>query len=235
VSQLARYALQPLTVGDGGVNDLTIVLAPGASVAGTVSFQGASAPDLTQFRVTATPADVSGFGTNSNARIEADHGFLLVEIAPGPFLFRSQQPRGWTLKSVVFGGREVVDTPIELRSGQRATGVTVVFTDRMSEINGTVTDQGGTPVTDYTILAFPTDASLWRPQARHILTARPDQNGAFQLRGLPAGDYYVAAVDPIEQGEWFEPAFLDRYRSTAARLTLAEGDVQTQDFTVAVR
>ena len=80
------------------------------------------------------------------------------------------------------------------------------------------------------MLAFPTDPSLWRPQARQIMTARPDQNGKFQIRGLPPGEYYLATVDPAEQGEWFEPAFLDEHRAGAARVTLGDGDVKTQDF-----
>ena len=69
------------------------------------------------------------------------------------------------LKAVTADGRDVTDTPIDLRSGQRLSNVAVVFTDKLSEINGTLTDDRGTPITDYTVLAFPADSSLWRPQA----------------------------------------------------------------------
>ena len=109
------------------------------------------------------------------------------------------------------------------------------LTDRQTEINGTLTDQQGSPITEYTVLAFPTDGSLWRPNARQIMTTRPDQNGKFQLRGLPPGEYYLATVDPEKQGEWFEPDFLERHRPGAARVTLGEGDVKTQDFRVTVQ
>jgi hypothetical protein len=108
----------------------------------------------------------------------------------------------------------------------------VLFTDRLTEVNGTVTDDHGTPITDYTVLAFPTDASLWRPMARQIMTARPDQNGKYQIRGLPPGDYYLAPVDPAQQGEWFESSFLQQHRPSAANVSLGEGDVKTQDFKV---
>jgi hypothetical protein len=82
------------------------------------------------------------------------------------------------------------------------------------------------------VVAFPADPSLWLPQARHIITARPDQNGRFQIRGLPEGDYFLATVDPAEQGEWFDPIFLEQHRAGAARLSLGEGDVKTHDFTL---
>jgi hypothetical protein len=85
------------------------------------------------------------------------------------------------------------------------------------------------------VLAFPTDTTLWRPQARQIMTTRPDQTGKYRIRGLPPSDYYVVTVDPTEQGEWFDPAYLDAHRAGAARITLAEGDVKTQDFRVIVR
>jgi hypothetical protein len=82
------------------------------------------------------------------------------------------------------------------------------------------------------VLAFSTDPSLWRPQSRQIATARPDQTGQYRIRTLPPGEYYVVTVDPAEQGEWFEPSYLDEHRIGAARVTLTEGGIKTQDFRV---
>jgi hypothetical protein len=62
------------------------------------------------------------------------------------------------------------------------------------------------------------------------MTARPDQTGKYTLRGLPPGEYYVVTVDPAEQGEWFEPAYLDAHRTGASRVRIAEGDAKTHDF-----
>jgi hypothetical protein len=64
------------------------------------------------------------------------------------------------------------------------------------------------------------------------MTTRPDQNGKYQLRGLPPGDYYLATIDPVEQGEWFDPAFLEQHRGAAARVRLDEGAVRTQELRV---
>jgi hypothetical protein len=81
-------------------------------------------------------------------------------------------------------------------------------------------------------LAFSTDSTFWRPQSRHIATTRPDQNGQFRIRNLPAGDYYLATVDPNQQGEWFEPAYLEEHRRGAATVTIGEGETKTRDFKV---
>jgi hypothetical protein len=42
----------------------------------------------------------------------------------------------------------------------------------------------------------------------------------------------VTTVDPAEQGEWFDPGYLDEHRAGASRLTLGDGEVKTQDFKV---
>jgi hypothetical protein len=234
-----QFAVQPITVDGSDLTNLTIVLSAAASIGGTVTFQnlqGQQPPDPSQVRVAAPLVDGIDLGPNATARVDRSGTFTLGGVQAGMHLLRAQgNPRGWTLKSVMMNGRDVIDTPFELRSGQKLTGVSLVFTDKLTEVNGTITDDRGTPITEYTLLAFPEDEEFWRPQSRHIMTTRPDQNGKYQLRGLPPGDYNLVAVDPAEQGEWFEPAYLSAHRPGATRFALAEGDVKTQDFKLTVR
>lgn len=232
-----QFALLPLTV-DGNISDLSVPLVPGATISGTVTFQATQStdpPQTNQFRILASLIDPSDMGPPSTARIEPDGTFLLVGVPAGTLWIRAQAPAGWALTSAVLDGRDSIDTPFEVRGGEKITGMHLLFKDKQSEITGTLTDEQGAPITEYTVLAFPTDSTLWRPQARQIRTVRPDQVGRFQLRGLPPGDYYVATIDPVEPGEWFEPAFLEEHRTGAARLTLREGDVKTQDFKISTR
>jgi hypothetical protein len=231
-----QFASQPLTVAAGDLSSVSVILYPGATINGSVVFEGTDAPDVTQVRLTAPSVDGASVGPNSNARVDKDGRFALAGVAAGSHLLRAAgQLRGWALKSVVINGRDVVDTPIDLRSNQTVNDVTVTFTNKLTQLSGTVTNDASAPVIDFTVLAFPTDARLWRPLARQIMTARPDQTGKYQIRGLPPGDYYLATVDPSEQGEWFEPSFLDQQRIGAVRLQLADGDVKTHDFKISTR
>jgi Carboxypeptidase regulatory-like domain len=233
-----QYAFQPITVSGQDLDGLTIILAPGATITGTVRFQPGQTPppDPTQVRITAPSTEQGWFGSQPTARVERDGRFSLPGVAAGSHLIRTNSNlRGWTLRSVTVAGRDVTDVPMIVRSGEQVSNVEIVFTDRLTEISGTITTNQGSPVPDFTVLAFPTDRSFWHPQARHILTARPDQTGKYRIRGLPPGDYYLAAVDPAEQGEWFEPAYLDQRRAGAAHLTLGDGEVKTQDFRVNLR
>jgi hypothetical protein len=237
-TEVPQFAFQPITANGLDLDGLTVILAPGGAITGTITFQpGQSpAPDLTQVRITALSTDQGAFGPQPNARVDKDGRFTLAGVPAGALLIRpGGNIRGWALKSVTISGHDVTDLPVSLRSGESIGNVDIVFTDRLSELSGSITNAQGTPVPDYTVLAFPADASLWRPQARQILTARPDQTGKYRIRGLPPGEYYLVTVDPAEQGEWFEPAYLEEHRSGAARVTLSEGDVKTQDFKVNIK
>jgi hypothetical protein len=228
-----QFATLPITVAGGDLNDVGVILQPGATITGTVVFPATSQPpDFTQLRIVAPSMEQSIAGP-AQSRVDKDGNFSIEGVPAGMHLIRPQnQVRGWVLQSVTSGARDVTDTPFELRSSQKMTNVVVTFTDKIGQLTGAITNAQGNPVTEYTVLAFPADTSLWRPQARQIMTARPDQTGHYAIKGLPPGEYYVVTVDPSEQGEWFEPAYLEQHRPGASRVTLLEGDAKTVDFRV---
>jgi hypothetical protein len=70
------------------------------------------------------------------------------------------------------------------------------------------------------------------PMSRWISGARPDQEGRFKIRNMPAGSYYAAAVDYLEAGAWSDPELLERLKTSASRFTLADGETQTLDLKI---
>jgi len=187
---------------DADIDNVRIALGEPATIAGTVVFPPGQneRPDLTELRMSAPSTDQS-IGGPPQGRVDKEGTFTIAGVQAGSHLVRPAGPlRGWTLKAVTIDGRDITDTSIALRAGETLERVQVTFTDRITELNGTLTTTQGAPATEYTVLAFSTDRAFWQPQSRHIMTARPDQNGKFRIRGLPPGSYYLAAVDPAEPG-----------------------------------
>src|SRR4029078_11753076 len=92
--------------------------------------------------------------------------------------------------------------------------VEVVLTRTVTEIAGGIADDRGQRLLDPRVLAFATDRTRWYANSRYLAYANPDEEGAFSVRGLPPGDYYVAAVedgsDIVESGGLEDPELLER-------------------------
>lgn len=226
-------AAQPITVAGADVT-LALVPAPAAEVRGTVTLE-ASATDVPKgfsgYRIAPLALDSTlAIGRSPGTTAVADNGsFVIKGLMPGRYSIRASGPRGWILKAAYVSGRDVTDEPLEIKTGN-VSDLNLIFTDRISGISGTVRDGRGAAVPATTVILFPADPALWVPQSRRIQTARTDQSGVYQVSSLPSGDYLAVATDDVEQGEWFDPEFLDRIRDKAMRVTLGEGDQRTQDL-----
>jgi hypothetical protein len=93
-------------------------------------------------------------------------------------------------------------------------------------ISGHVTDARSAPVSNYTVVVFPTDRSKWSVTPRLLRLARPAEDGSFEVSGLPPGEYWVAATDPVDRadvsGDWLKTETLERLSFRATRVTLTE-------------
>ena len=86
----------------------------------------------------------------------------------------------------------------------------------------------------YFIIVFSTDRTLWLPQSRRIRSTRPSSDGRYRVQNLPPGEYLLAAVTDVEQGEWFDPAYLTALVDASIKLAVAEGETRVQDIKLAV-
>jgi hypothetical protein len=227
-----EFASMPISVSGGDIDNLTLVTTPGVTVSGRVVYQGQSAPRATM-QVTAAPPQggPAPVGALINARVlgagrvNAD-GTLELRGLAGPQLIRVQGiPVGWALKSITLDGADITDTGYDFRPGNNMTGLVITLTDRLTDVTGSVRDARGQPVTDYVLVAFPEDAKLWAPQSRFVQTARPNQNGTFNIKALPPGRYLAAVVPSLETGLQNDPALLAQLRPHAQSFSLAEGQM----------
>jgi hypothetical protein len=138
--------------------------------------------------------------------------------------FRVTLPEGWMVRSILHNGCEVADTSLELKSGETLSGVQVIVTDRVTTVAGQLVDGQGMPLVDGTIIVFASDAEKWSEDSRFVRAVRPDQQGQYQVKGLPAGEYLAAALDYVQNGMCNDPEYLESIRRYAQKLTLQEGE-----------
>ena len=234
--QPAQEARQMVQVAGVDIDGLVIVTGSGGTVRGQVaSDDGTPVSGVDRLSVRARPltwsARGSTLGFSGNGRVNADGTFELKAVI-GPVVLSIGTLTGdWTLKSVELNGRNLADDPIDVRHGETLTGVRVVLTTRPTHLRGVLLDEKKQPG-DGTVVVFPEETSRWREDSRTVRAARPDQRGEFSIKGLPAGAYLIAAVDHVQDGQWYDPEFLADLRPRAQRLSLAEAESKRIDLTV---
>jgi hypothetical protein len=234
--QPAQEARQMIQVAGIDLDGLVIVTGSGGTVRGQVAADdGTLVPGVDRFVVRARPltwaARTSTLASSSNGRVSADGTFELKAVA-GPVVLSIGTLTGdWTLKSVELDGRDLADDPIDVRHGETLNGVRVVLTNRPTHLRGAVLDEKNQPA-DGTVVVFPQEMSRWRDDSRTVRAARPDQRGEFSIKGLPAGKYLIAAVDYVQDGQWYDPEFLADLRPRAQPLSLTEAESKRIDVTV---
>ena len=130
------------------------------------------------------------------------------------------------MRSVTVGGRDVTDLGFDI-SGGGAQGLKITFTSLVSELSGTVTTQSGAPESDYFVIAMPADRAYWLPGSRRIVSTRPDANGRYVFRGLPAGEYRIAVTTDLVPRDLQEVSTLEQLAAVSVPTTLALGERKT--------
>ncbi|HEY7475614.1 MAG TPA: carboxypeptidase-like regulatory domain-containing protein, partial [Vicinamibacterales bacterium] len=239
------YAEQELDVSGEDIGGLSLTLQPGMTISGRIVFEGKTGtapPDPRLVRVLLSNASPNRLTIGTPpGQVDASGNFTIQGVPPGQYRFGSAftptapgatQP--WTLKSAMVGGSDALDTPIDVRPGGNVEGVTITYTDQVSEISGTLSDGKGKPISDLSILVFTTDRAQWgMPSRRLRQPIQPSSDGKFRITGLPAGEYFLGAVTDLEPGDWQDSAFLDQLSSAAIKLTIADGEKKVQDIKIA--
>lgn len=223
----AESAAVPVSVGNEDLTGLSIVTSRNARVTGQLVSETGTVPPgrPAEFMVFVMPAEPAAMMRGGGVTVKDDWTFEGRVPADMPVLIRQGRfPDGWTLKSVLHDGVDVIDAGLHLRSGESADGLQLVISDRSSTISGAVTDDRGAPARDYVVVVFPEDATRWSARSRHIALARPDQQGRFELKRLPAAQYVAVALESIEEGQQGDPEFLQEIRGYATPFQLADGE-----------
>lgn len=241
------WATTPLSVG-GDISGIALTLRPALTMTGRVRFDSETIkpPDsLTRLRVMLFPPEIQRTRSAVPIRtiafvppgtVRADGTFELTNVVPGRYVLNIAGPplegTGWWARSAMLGGRDLLDGAIEITSDTNLAGVEVTFTDRRSELSGTLQTAAGEAASDVFVIAYAADRRFWGPNSRRVQAVRPGVDGKYAIKDLPPGEYLLAAVTDVDQDEWQDRAFLERLQPASVKLTITEGEKKTLDLRV---
>jgi hypothetical protein len=227
----SQTALLTVAVGGENLDGLVLAADAGAFIAGQiVTDSGKPLPSGT-LRISTSPLvqEASGGGPEPTAGKDdglagADGTFLRRTPSGEHFVRVDSLPRGWEIARVEAGGSDVTGRPLQLRPGERLNGVTVVISNSLPAVTGKVGDERGERV-DGTVLLFPTDQARWHEGGGSLRSTRPDQSGIYRFAGVRPGEYFVIAVDSVQQWQVNDPEYLASLLERAAKISVGRDEV----------
>lgn len=210
---------------DGDQSNLSLRIAPGATLRGRILFEGTATPPAPA-RVRVFPQAVN-FATGPmgggppESVVNDDWTFETKNMTGTRVVSVLAGATGWMLKRVERGGKDITDKPIEFGGGD-VNGVEITLTSNIGVVTGSVTE-AGRPAPESMVLLFAEDAARWTYPSRYMTIARPDAKGIFRAAGLPSGNYLAIAVPPMQGQDWQDPTALLQYRVLATTVSVVEG------------
>jgi len=219
----------PIAVNGSDVVDLQLQVDKGGDVSGKFRAEGDEKIDWKELDVMLLGVPESGeeepvLGTmrpTGVAKVNEDGSFEIKD-APGVNCqlavgARSNKFRDYYTKSVLLGGREVVDTGFAVSPG---TVLDVLVSAKGAGIEGTVVDGEQKPVAGMTVVTVPSSGKLGRADAYQFGVS--EENGHFSLRGMNPGEFLVLAFEEMP-ADYRAPGFAKKYEARGQKVQLEEG------------
>jgi hypothetical protein len=217
----------------------TLTLRPLATFSGRVTFEADPAqPDvkmptfLTFMLDPASSSPALGVPRPEGGARPPSFDFAISDIVPAEYLVATPPGLRWLVKSITWNGRDYAYRPIEALSTRDVTGVQIVMTNAVPALTGFVKRDGATAA-GVTVVAFPAEPGLWTKYgfyAPRLQSAVSATDGGFRFGMLPAGEYYVVALDSQLPSDWRDPEFLAKAERVASPVKLVWGGTATVDL-----
>jgi protocatechuate 3,4-dioxygenase beta subunit len=230
------WATVPVEVNGEPLIAVSATLRPARSISGVVIFDTTRAVDLSRSRMTvmlnqAPLGQMIYFEGPLQAPVNSDGSFTLKGVMPGRYTLRASGAGGY-VRSAMVSGQDTLDIPLDFTGERDIADAVLTMADSASMLEGTLTDASGKPTRDYTIVIASTDNRYWVPGTRRIATSYPALDGRYAFGALPAGSYFLAAVQDLEQGMQFDPEFLRELSRASVPVTIIDGGKTVQDLRI---
>jgi hypothetical protein len=232
------WASEPIAVGENGVTGVAVMLNRALAVSGRVQWIGGApqppAQMLNRASIILQPlsqADpLASMGGTAVGRFSPDATFQVPGALPGKYIITANVLPGFpTLKSIMIGGQDLTDLPLEVGEKDLSDVVITYVDTPMASLGVTVSGAPATAAADQdSILVFPADRRYWtepaaaRRRFRQIGVPPKSAATAPTTPELPAGDYFAVYASVLDAIDWMEPTKLETLSRRAQRVTVGD-------------
>jgi protocatechuate 3,4-dioxygenase beta subunit len=197
-----------ITVNGADLASVRLEVQPKLTIAGRVVVDPAATetPRLQNVRVAVNPRGPF-FGPPSpvNELVQPDQTFQLQVRAGTSVVRLNGLPARWIVKEVRHRGMDVSE---EIAITDNIDDLEIEVTNRISTVTGVVSGARNEPMPDVFAVFFPRRAEGRTPFGfGNGGMSRTDAEGKFTLGAVRPGEYYLAAVSHLENGQWMDPDF----------------------------
>jgi hypothetical protein len=205
--------MQPVTVTNADVNDVTLNPPASFSVKGMLTIDGAPPANMPTLSIGLRTSDGN---QERNAQVTVGTPFELDYVFPGKHTISVPSLGSIYIKAMLYGSLDVSSGVIP--DAEPGGSLTITVGTDPGEIDGTVqagSVESGTPVL---VMAIPDDAHAQRNDLMRITGSSAE--GTFTLQGLAPGDYKVFALATQDYEDYQNRELLKLLEGNAAAVTV---------------
>jgi hypothetical protein len=163
--------------------------------------------------------------------VAGDGTFTITGAFPGEYRIAirgaKMLPVGAYVQSAHLENVDLLGPRLSLESEPRGE-LEIVIGTAPGRIQAAVIDEKRAPAKAVTVLLIPDSA-----RRRHYdlyFRATTDGEGKAKLENVPPGDYEAVAIEVVDEGSWWDPAFLDRVEGHGKSVRVEPGKTQNLDL-----
>ena len=227
ISSPAGSAKVPFEIVNNDIDGLPFILNHSVSILGRIQMDGGVDLPASLSRVflrVVPPQSAALSGFSLSAAPSADGSFTLENVLPGEYRVVGPDEAGLYLKSVLFGGKDVLNRTIQIRDTDSAPSrIEMILSPNVGRIDGIVLDDRSQPLPGIQAVLVP---DLNRERTELFKTASTDRSGRFTLQGVTPGEYKVFAWEALEAYGYFDPELLRRSETLGTSVRVDESSSQ---------
>jgi hypothetical protein len=234
VRLVAKISIQ---VGDKDVSNIALALGTGYRMDGKISIEGPSGPEaeamIAGIKIQLVPDPETFESAPMPAKVGPNGVFTITGLVPGRYQIEitdaEKVPFGTHVKSVQLDNMDAIN-PRLIISNEPRTPLEIVLSTTIGRMAVKVTDAKQDPVAGAKVVLVPDPAR--RQHFDLYQTETTAEHGEVGFGDVPPGDYVAFAWKDVEDGAWWDPAFLQKYDGLGKPVHVNAGAAQTIEITV---